>query len=636
MPQNKFSRWGTNGTGGFAETAAAGRLLRWPTYALLSILCGCTQPTTPDDVTSVTSEARETTQETRTSNKPPAASDESSVTSTTVAGSIHFTDMLSGSGISFRHTSGDSPEKAFPASNGSGVGIIDYDRDGDEDLAFGNGTTFPAAQGDQSRSDAFYQNRGDWKFVDVTELCGFGDTGYTAGLAAGDFDNDGFTDLYAAAVGKNRFLRNQGDGTFVDISDDTDTADDKWATGAAFVDIDDDGLLDLYLCNYAKWSLETNRFCGDQSRGIRMYCSPTLYPPENDILYHNQGNTLFLNSGEKLGINSPPGRAQGIACADFDADGRTDIYVTNDIQPNALLVRSEQDALLNVGENAGVAYDHLGRAQASMGIAVGDVDRNGLLDLFVTNYEKEHNALYENKGGRQFLETGLLRIPDGSLPHVGWGTSLTDFDLDGWVDLIVTNGHTDNNLSDLGKEGQFLQPPGLWKNTGGMFSLILNDSGDYFRGRYCGRGLATGDLDNDGDIDVVIGHQDESPALLRNDCSSAQTDSSIEIHLIGTNSNRDAIGSSVIVSGVQPPLLYTVHSGGSYQSTSPTGILIPETTNAVSVDVEVKWPNGVTMRVDQLNRGKAYAIIQPGSESQTTRVLQLPLRKEASSREIQE
>jgi hypothetical protein len=636
MPQNNNSRISANGTGGSVASAAAGRLLWWSTYAAITTLCGCNQPTSPGDAAPMTSAVHETTEDTRASGAPPAASDRSNVTSTTAAGSIHFTDMLSGSGITFRHTSGDSPEKAFPASNGSGVGILDYDRDGDEDLAFGNGTTFPAGQGDQSTSDAFYQNQGDWKFVDVTDLCGFGDTGYTAGLAAGDFDNDGFTDIYAAAVGKNRFLRNQGDGTFVDISVDTGTADDKWATGAAFVDIDEDGLLDLYVCNYAKWSLETNRFCGDQSRGIRMYCSPTLYPPENDVLYHSQGNDVFLNTGETLGINSPPGRAQGIACADFDADGRTDIYVTNDIQPNALLIRSEQVGLLNVGENSGVAYDHLGRAQASMGIAVGDVDRNGLPDLFVTNYEKEHNALYENKGGRQFLETGLLRIPEGSLPYVGWGTSLTDFDLDGWVDLIVTNGHTDNNLSDLGKEGEFLQPPGLWKNTAGTFSLILNDSGNYFRGRYCGRGLATGDLDNDGDIDVVIGHQDDSPALLRNDCSFERTASSIEIRLIGTNSNRDAIGSSIVVSGIQPPLLYTVLSGGSYQSTSPTGILIPQATNVAAVDVEVKWPSGVTMKVDQLNSGNAYAIIQSGSESQTTRVLPLPLRKKASLREIKE
>jgi hypothetical protein len=537
------------------------------------------------------------------------------------------------SGIRFRHTSGDSTEKAFPASNGSGLAIVDYDRDGDYDLGFGNGTTFPAGVGAESTSDAFYRNEGNWQFADVTDLCGFGDEGYTAGLAAGDFNNDGFTDIYAAAVGVNRFLMNQGDGTFTEISNETGTTDDKWATGAAFVDIDDDGVLDLYVCNYAQWSLETNRFCGDQGRGIRMYCSPTLYPAENDVLYRSEGNGAFRNTLDTLGINSPPGRAQGIACADFDADGVTDIYVTNDIQPNTLLIRTDGGVFQNVGENSGVAYDHLGRAQASMGIAVGDVDRNGLLDLFVTNYEKEHNALYENKGNLQFLENGLLRIPDGSLPNVGWGTSLSDFDLDGWVDLIVTNGHTDNNLKDLGKEGEFLQPPGLWRNDQGQFKLILNDSGDYFQGRYCGRGLATGDLDNDGDQDVVIGHQDELPALLRNDCNPDRSNSSIQIQLIGNISNRDAIGASISVVDAEPAMVFAICGGGSYQSASDNRIVVPMETDAITLGVKVVWPDGGISEVDQLNSGKAYAIIQAGSEYQTTRVFELPQRNKAPIQE---
>lgn len=609
----------------------------WIAMSILAWLStGCSRTSPPENSTSKKNDADKLSTEDQNGVPAIISADQAEVVPPKVFGSIHFTEMHEQAGIRFRHTSGDSSDKAFPASNGSGLAVVDYDRDGDVDLGFANGTTFPAGVGAESKSDAFYQNHGDWQFADVTDLCGFGDTGYTAGLAAGDFNNDGFTDIYTAAVGANRFLQNQGDGTFIDISNETATADEKWATGATFVDIDDDGVLDLYVCNYAKWSLETNRFCGDQGRGIRMYCSPTLYPAENDVLYRSEGDGLFRNTLDTLGINSPPGRAQGIACADFDADGTTDIYVTNDIQPNALLIRSDTGVFQNVGENSGVAYDHLGRAQASMGIAVGDVDRNGLLDLFVTNYEKEHNALYENKGDRQFLETGLLRIPDGSLPNVGWGTSLSDFDLDGWVDLIVTNGHTDNNLKDLGKEGRFLQPPGLWKNHQGLFKLILNDSGDYFQRRYCGRGLATGDLDNDGDQDVVIGHQDESPSLLRNDCNPDRSNSSIQIQLIGNVSNRDALGASISVLGAEPAMVYALCSGGSYQSASDTRIVIPVEADIAELNLKVIWPNGETAKVDQLKSGKAYAIIQAGSEYQTTRVFELPHRIKASTQEFGE
>lgn len=537
-------------------------------------------------------------------------------------GPIHFTSMIESSRIEFRHTSGNSAEKPFPATNGSGVATLDYDLDGCFDLYFANGTTFPIDIEKSQSSDAFYRNSGDWEFQDVTDDCGFGYSGYSTGLAVGDYNNDGFPDLYVAAVGANKFYFNLGDGTFAEVAAATRTDDASWTTSAAFVDFDNDGELDLYVCNYAQWTWEHNRFCGDQNRGIRMYCSPTLYPAENDVLYRNAGSGFFDNVSETEEINSPPGRAQGVICADLNADSRIDIYISNDINPNTLLVE-QGPVLVNIAENSGIAYDHLGRAQASMGIAVGDVDRNGLPDVFITNYEKELNALYENRGSGQFIESGSIRMPSGSLPSVGWGTALSDFDLDGWLDLVVTNGHTDDNLQELGKEGVYLQPPGLWRNVNGVFTVVGGQGGEYFQRNHCGRGLLTSDLDNDGDSDVVIGHQDDRPALLRNDCAESTLKNSLRLQLIGRTDNRDAIGAFVEISSTGKPLVHAVFSGGSYESSPDRRIIFASPEGSDELVASIRWPNGSRTEVGMLKTGNSYAIIQPKSADQIPMVITL-------------
>ncbi len=528
---------------------------------------------------------------------------------TDVRAPIHFTSMVQDSGIDFQHVSGNSPEKAFPAANGSGLASLDYDMDGLYDMYFGNGTTFPIDPLRSSPGDQLYRNRDDWKFRNATDVSGIVNPSYTAGVECGDFNNDGFPDIYVTSVGKNQLYLNLGDGTFEDISAASGTDDPQWATSAAFLDFDSDGLLDLYICSYAEWSLEHNTFCGDPVRKIRMYCSPTMVRPEPDVLFRNQGDGTFLNVSETTGIRVRSGRGQGVIAADLNGDRKIDLYVSNDINQNFLLLGDGKGQFQEAGELSGTAYDHLGKSQAGMGLALGDFDRNGKVDLFVTNYSKEHNALYENLGNGVFVETGTTRIPEGSLPYVGWGTSLSDFDLDGWMDLIVTNGHTDDNLAELGKEGEYLQQPGLWRNEAGRFRLLTPQGGIYFQELHNGRGLVSSDLDNDGDLDVAVGHQEGQPALLKNDSLDDPGNQSLRIRLIGNSDNRDAIGAMVEVESAERPLIRCVCGGGSYASTSDRRVVFGLEQSAV-VNLRISWPDGTQRVATGLKAGNCYSILQ--------------------------
>lgn len=534
-------------------------------------------------------------------------------------GVFTFVAMRERSGIDFLQRSGNSPAKPFPAANGTGCAALDVDMDGQVDLCFANGADFPLRADATGPFDRLYRNLGDWRFGDISEVAGIGQAGYSCGLAVGDVDSDGFPDLYITRYGRNLLYRNHGDGTFTESAVAFGVADEHWGTSAAFGDVNHDGLLDLYVCNYGQWTWETSQYCGDEARGIRMFCSPTHVPPEADVLYENAGDGTFRDISESSGIRGVTGRGQGVLIADVDGDGRTDIYVANDIHPNFLFVGGEQ-GFQEIGEQSGMAFDHVGQAQAGMGLAIADVDGSGTLDLFVTNYQNEHNALYTNLGQRTFLETGLTTIPEGSLPWVGWGTSFADFDLDGWPDLIVTNGHTDDNLADLGREGQYQQPAGLWKNAGGQFQLVRG-AGAYFRQQHVGRGLSTADLDNDGDGDVMISHQDAQPELLRNDsCPVDVLGRGIVLRLIGRRANRDAVAAVVTVEFGEQRRMFTVYGGGSYASAADRRLLIGLPGDD-DVTLKIRWPDGVETVTQQLPRGERLVIVQEESESSAVRVL---------------
>lgn len=485
-------------------------------------------------------------------------------------GPLRFADMTAESGVDFVHESGDFDEKPFPAANGSGVAAWDFDLDGQVDLYFATGARATFDPGVESRPrNRAYRNRGDWTFRENTEASGLGLQAYSCGVAVGDFDNDGFPDIFVNCFGPDRLFKNLGDGTFEDVSREAGLLDDTlWGTSAAFLDADNDGLLDLYVANYAVWSMETNQYCGDRARGVRTFCGPTTVDPAPHRLLRNDGEGGWVDHSAAAGIDRRRGRGQGVLSVDLDQDGWIDLYVANDLNPNFLFVNRGTDGFADLSEQSGADVDHKGSAQAGMGLAVADVNRDGQLDLFVTNYEGEHNAYYENRGGLQFQEVSRSRgLAANSIPWVGWGTVLADFDLDGWPDCVVTNGHTDNNFQELGRDSPFAQPPGLWRNTGGRFEFVGGAAaGGYFAEPQVGRGLAAADFDDDGDLDLVIVHQDGRPALLRNDSAPDQPRWRGGIRLIGRRGNRDAVGSVISLTQEGAKQVWAVTGGGSYAS----------------------------------------------------------------------
>lgn len=534
---------------------------------------------------------------------------------------MSFTEVTASSGVDFVHATGTSSEKPFPAANGSGIASLDFDLDGRQDLYFATGTPFPvnAAAGPRNR---LYRNLGGWRFATAPDGgidCG----GYSAGLAVGDYDDDGFPDVYVACYGENRLFRNCGDGSF---SETAEARDARWGASAAFFDADGDGLCDLYVCNYGKWTPETNKYCGDPARGIRIYCSPRSVEPEAHVFYRNAGDGRFEEATAAAGLAVPPCRGQGVVAADINGDAKTDLYVGNDQNPNFLFVSNGDGTFRDETESSGAAYDVRGEMQAGMGVDVADADADGLLDLFVTNYEGEPNTLYRQSAGGFFNDvsrnTGLAAP---SLVWVGWGAAFADFDFDGRPDLVVSNGHTDDNLHELGREGVFEQPPLLFRNTGGRFEEVAAGAGDYFRGRHVGRALVTADADDDLDQDLIIGHQDRPPALLRND-GPAGDPPRLRVRLVGARGNRDAVGAviSTTTGGVRQTI--PVRGGGSYLSASDPRLLIAAPGGRA--DLLIRWPWSGESRIE-LEAGGEYLVFEPGLSNDPPRILRLvsPLSK---------
>jgi enediyne biosynthesis protein E4 len=536
---------------------------------------------------------------------------------------IQFTEIsLRDSGVAFRHVSGNSKDKPFPAANGSGVGAVDFDLDGRYDLYFATGRPFPFDRETDGGPNRLYRNLGDWKFDDVSEPAGLALRRYSSGITVGDFNCDGFPDLFVGCFGPNRLFRNLGDGTFDEVSASAGVDDQRWATSAAFFDLDGDGLPDLYVCNYAKWSFAENRFCGDRARNIRMYCNPQSVPGETDVLYRNNGDGTFSDVTKKWGLDRIARRGQGVLAADVDGDGLMDLYVGNDVHLNMLLINRPDRRFKDVSESSGAGCDEGGRLQASMGVAGGDVNRDGRWDLFTTNFEGEFNALYIQNAAGVFFDEGKVRgIAADSRPWVGWGTAFADFNLDAWPDLIVTNGHVDDNLHSFGRNSPYRQPALVWKNVSGRFQRVKSP-GSYFTRPHPGRGLCTVDLDNDGDVDVVVSHQDEAPALLRNERITGRREKralSVTLRLIGVRSTRDAFGARVEIASRVASRVMQIQGGGSYLSASDLR-LIAAAVDTRPLTVTIRWPSGVVSHLSGISPGGQYDIIEPAGPRSRTRL----------------
>jgi len=591
------------------------RTISWG-LILTVTLCGCGQS---EDVNQEPVEVAVGSDDVQAA--PGPAPQSASVVDASLPQAFSFQLMTATAGIDFVQTSGNSPDKAFPGANGTGCGVVDVDQDGRPDLLFANGCDFPIQAEEKDSHDRLYRNLGGWRFQDVTQVSGLMNSGYSCGVATGDLNSDGFTDFYLTRYGVNQLWLSLGDGTYEEVSEPWGVDDDRWGTGAAIFDYDGDGTEDLYVCNYGEWTWETSLFCGDKEKNVRIYCSPSHVPPQQDVLYRGDGAGSMSDVSEAAGIAIHERRGQGVLAADLNEDGRIDLYVANDIHPNSLYL-NQGGRFEDVGESTGTAFDHLGQSQAGMGLAIADINLDQRPDLLVTNYQNEHNAMYLSLGDDAWLETGVQALP-GALPWVGWGAVFADFDLDGQTDVFVTNGHTDDNLADLSKEGEYLQPPGVWQNLGGRFRLVRCE-GDYFSAGRAGRGLATADLDGDLDEDLVISQQDAAPALLQNESAAPnRTASALHLHLIGTRSSRNVRGTRVTCTSEDATGTWFTAAGGSYASASDVRVLV-SLAGEQPITVSVRWPSGEEETFETLQRGTRAIVVQSSQATASSRVYVLP------------
>jgi len=525
-----------------------------------------------------------------------------------------FTDAASSLGLTLANISGEGQNDYIIEANGNGAAFFDYDNDGDMDVLITNGTTLRRYANGGDPVAALYENA-DGRFRDRTAQSRIDRKGWASGVCVADYDNDGDQDFFVTAYGPDFLFRNNGNGTFEERAALAGVADKRWGTNCAFGDYDRDGDVDLYVVNYLsfdeksilKRGTETCVYMGT----LRVFCGPKGLTGEADALYSNNGDGTFSDVTARAGIKDPDYYGFGVVFSDLDNDGWPDIYVANDSVPN-LLFRNKRDGTFEeMGLISGAALNLFGKAQAGMGVAVGDYDGNGLFDLFVTNFAEDTNTLYQNTGGMLFsdvtLESGAARA---SRPHLGWGTGFADFDNDGWPDLFIANGHVYPEVDRLKEVSRYQQPKELYRNLGnGRFTEVAATLGGDLMMPRPARGAAFGDYDNDGDIDVLSINMNSRPNLYRNDGGK---NSWIGFRLVGTSSNRDAIGARIEIEAGGRTQVGEVRSGGSYLSHNDMRVhfgLGP----ATRVDrVRIRWPDGKTEMREGIN-ARQYVTIREGA-----------------------
>ena len=528
---------------------------------------------------------------------------------TTPSIGFQLNDVTGGAGLQFRHNSGAYGGKLLPETLGSGCAFIDYDADGWQDILFVNGMDWPGHKTQRSTL-RLYRNNRNGTFTDVTRAAGLDVELYGMGVAVGDFNNDGFPDIFITCVGQNRLFRNTGKGTFADATK-ASGLDGRMAfsTSAMWVDFDRDGLIDLFVCNYVKWTPEHDVFCSLDGKQ-KSYCTPEAYRGETCWLFRNRGNGKFEDVTATCGIFDSSSKSLGVALLDDDHDGWPDIFVANDTQPNKLYRNQRNGRFKDVALQAGVALSDDGKARAGMGVDAADFDNSGRTGLAVTNFDNEMIGLYRPQDQGLYQDVARRAgIGAPSLNRLGFGCVFADLDLDGRIDLVVANGHIDETVRNIRGNVGYAQPPLLFLNQGNAaFRDVAGQAGSGFAQARVGRGLAAGDFDRDGDVDLLMTTNNGPAVLFRNDQKTGNR--SLRFRLTGTTSNRDAIGATVRIFHDGTSQSRMVRSGSSYLSQSE----LPVTFGVGKRDrvdrVVLTWPNGRTEEFKDVAAGKAYDCIE--------------------------
>jgi len=525
------------------------------------------------------------------------------------SGPIEFTDVTAQAGIHFKHNSGAFGKKYLPETLGVGCAFLDYDNDGWQDILLVNSMDWPEHKTAKSFLSLYHNNQ-DGTFTDVTQKAGLAVEMYGIGVAVADYDNDGNEDIYITCVGPNHLFRNLGGGKFADVTARAGVGDPGFSTSAVWFDYDNDGMLDLFVANYVDWSVEKDQFCSLDGKN-KSYCTPQSYKGQSSTLYHNKGNGTFENVTQRAGLNDPSSKSLGVALLDYNNDGRMDLFVANDTEPNKLYKNNGNGTFTDEAVAAGVAFSEAGTARAGMGVDAGDYDGSGRQGIVLGNFTNESMALYRNDGTGLFTDeapnSGIGKMSAQSLT---FAVFFFDYDLDGLLDVFAANGHVSDDISVVQPNVKYAQPPHLFHNKGKKkFEEMTGKLGRALQRAIVGRGAAYGDIDNDGDLDLLITSNNGPARLLRNE--NANQNDLLRVKTVGTKSNRDGIGAKLTLKTAKGVKLFNmVKTGSSYCSQSELpitfGLGTPE--DGKLLTLEILWPSGTKDTISDIKPNQSIAI----------------------------